>query len=531
MGVAGVFAAHRIATKYKSAKVIGFDIGRPPQKRRRRLFGWLGALPSSDGKVFLKDIDKVSEIVGIRKTKVAYNQFSKILSNVGDFKITKDRPPNKMIEKKFIKQGYSISLNDYIQMYPADIHALSKYVSSTIELNKNITFKFDNEVLQVFKNKKHFLLQTEQKEEFQCNKLIIAVGRSGWRWANDLYTKFGIIENNDISRFGIRIEMSSSHLKEFNKSNCSIIGNDVEIGPLSWFGTVIPEDHTDMAISAFRSNEGRWKSDKVSFNLIGSRFFPGKGFEQTDCIGNLTFVLANDRIIKERVSSIMTGRSKISIIPEYNWLKDSITNLGVLIPEILTKGYFHAPTIIPMAPKINLGDNLSSEIDGLFVAGESGGIHGILSAALSGIVVADSACKMIPIIIEKYMPNIKPTNTNASEQSSTNFPILDDTKEGGSSKYGLSKFDYDLFKEEDNTVEKVIRVKRVALPNDGERWKFFVDSKVVLVIEGSKFNKKERNFLRSIDGTLWLLSWAKAGISSFNALKKDLKKKLKLAKA
>lgn len=135
-------------------------------------------------------------------------------------------------------------------------------------------------------------------------------------------------------------------------------------------------------------------------------------------------------------------------------------------------------------------------------------------------------------IMECNMSNIKPTNTNSLEQgSSTNFPILDDTKEGGSSKYGLSKFDYDLFKEEDNTVEKVIRVKRVALPNDGERWKFFVDSKVVLIIEGSKFNKKERNFLRSIDGTIWLLSWAKAGITSFNVLKKDLKKKLKLAKA
>lgn len=393
MGVAGVFATHRIATKYKGMRVITFDIGRPPRKRRQRLFGWLGCLPSGDGKLFLNDLNKVSELVGTRKTRTAYNQFSKVLSSIGDFKVIKDRSPNKIIEKNLNKHGYSILLNDYVQMYPADIHALSKYMSGVIEPNKNITFKFDNEVLQIFRNKKFFTLQTEQKEEFQCKKLIIAVGRGGWRWANDLYSKFGIIENNDIAKFGIRIEVSSSHMKEFHKSCCSITGNDLEIGPFSWFGTVIPEDHTDMAITSFRSNEGRWRSDKVSFNLIGNRSFPGQGFEQTDRIGNLTFVLANDRIIKERISSILTGKSKISIIPEYEWLKGSIANLGSIIPEILTKGYFHAPCIIPAASKINLGDNLSSEIEGMFVVGESAGIRGILGAAVSGIVAADSVCR------------------------------------------------------------------------------------------------------------------------------------------
>jgi hypothetical protein len=392
-GVAGAFAIHRISTKYKNTKVIAFDIGRPPRKRRQQIFGWLGSLPSSDGKLFLQDINKVSNLIGMRKTKAAYNQFSKVLAEVNDFKVVKDRGPNKVTEKNFNKLGYSVILNDYIQMYPSDIHTLSKQMSNIIETNSNITFKFDNEVLQVFKTKKYFTLQTEHKEEYQCKKLIIAVGRGGWRWANDLYAKFGIISDNDTARFGIRAEMNSSHLKDFHKSTCSIISDNLEIGPLSWNGTVIPEDHTDMAISAFRSNEGRWRTDKVSFNIIGNRPFPGTGFQQTDRIGKLTFVLANDRIIKERISSILTGKSKISIIPEYGWLKDALMEIGSLIPEILTKGYYHSPTILPLAPRINIGDDLSSEIDGMFVTGESAGIIGICAAAVSGIVAADSACK------------------------------------------------------------------------------------------------------------------------------------------
>lgn len=391
-GVAGAFATLKMAKDHKNVKTILFDLGRPPMKRRRQLEGWLGCLPNSDGKLYLNDLNKVNDLVGLRKGKAAYNWFSKILSNVDDFKVTKDRAPNVSVEKRLKKIGYDISLNDYIQIYPKDIHSLSKYMSESIE-GKNVTYSFDNEVKQIHKEKNIFVVTTES-QQYRCKKLIIAVGRSGWRWAKDLYSFFGIVENNDIAKFGIRIELNAPVMKEFNRSNCSMVkGDDIEISPLSWYGTVIPEDHIDLAISAFRSNENRWKSDKVSFNLIGNRPFPTAGFEQTDRIGKLTFVLANDRIVKEKISHILTGKSKISIIPEYDWLKDVLSELSQAIPEISTKAYYHVPTILPMAPKINIGSNLESEVPGMFVVGESAGIHGILSAATMGIIAADNVCK------------------------------------------------------------------------------------------------------------------------------------------
>jgi len=392
-GVAGSFAALRLAQEHKNVKTILFDLGRPPMKRRRQLEGWLGCLPNSDGKLYINDLTNVSKLVGVRKSKAAYNYFNKILSNIDVFKLIKDKSPSITFNKRLKKNGYSMILNDHYQVYPRDIHALSKYMTDIVEQDKNLTYAFDMEVDQIRKDKSMFVVSTEEAE-FRCKKIIFAVGRSGWRWAKELYTNFGIIDSNDVARFGIRAEMSSGILKDLNKSACTITKNDeLTIGPFNWNGTVIPEDHIDMAISAFRSNENRWKTDKVSFTIIGNRAYPNNGFEQTDRLGRLTFVLANDRIIKERISTIMTGKSKISIIPEYEWLKETITELSNIIPEISTKAYFHVPTITPMAPKINIGTNLETEVDGFFVVGESAGIHGILSAATTGIVAADMVCK------------------------------------------------------------------------------------------------------------------------------------------
>lgn len=392
-GVAGAFATLKLAKDHKSTKTIVFDLGRPPMKRRRQLEGWLGCLPNSDGKLYQTDIGKVAQITGLRRAKSANTWFKHVIEQVDNYKIIKDRSPSAAMEKKVNKLGYQIYLNDHVQIYPKEIHALSKFMAETIEKNKNISFSFDNEVLRIAKQKNVFIITTEN-QEYRCKKIIVAVGRSGWRWAKSLFSGFGIVDNNDTARFGIRIETNSSVMKEFNRSNCTMIkGDEIEIGPLSWYGTVIPEDHVDLAISAFRSNENRWKSDKVSFSLIGNRPFPNAGFEETDRMGKLAFVLANDRVIKERISSILTSKSRISAIKEYNWLGPVIEELATAIPELMSKGYFHVPTILPSAPRINIGDNLETEIDGMFVAGESAGVHGILAAGIMGIAAADAVCK------------------------------------------------------------------------------------------------------------------------------------------
>lgn len=103
--------------------------------------------------------------------------------------------------------------------------------------------------------------------------------------------------------------------------------------------------------------------------------------------------------------------------------------------------------------------------------------------------------------------------------------ITEEMKEN-SSKYNLNRFDYDLHREENNKIEKVLRVKRITSPNKTERWKIFEDTKIMYVLEGNKLNNKEKEYLRTAEGFNFLLSQYKLGISSFTTLRNELKKKI-----
>lgn len=104
-------------------------------------------------------------------------------------------------------------------------------------------------------------------------------------------------------------------------------------------------------------------------------------------------------------------------------------------------------------------------------------------------------------------------------------PMTEEIKDH-SNRYNLSKFEFDLYHEEDDIAEKVIRVKRVSMPNKGEKWKIMVDNKLIFTIESSKISKKEREFLQTVEGFNFILSQAKADIKSLNGFKTELKKVL-----
>lgn len=107
--------------------------------------------------------------------------------------------------------------------------------------------------------------------------------------------------------------------------------------------------------------------------------------------------------------------------------------------------------------------------------------------------------------------------------------ILSDSYEG--KDYGgkgiLGGHQHEFYKEDDNKVEMCVRVKKTVLPNKNERWKIFIDNKIVFILDGSKLSKKERNYLGTANGFNFLIGQFRQEMKSFNKLRIALKKHLK----
>lgn len=95
-------------------------------------------------------------------------------------------------------------------------------------------------------------------------------------------------------------------------------------------------------------------------------------------------------------------------------------------------------------------------------------------------------------------------------------------------KTNASKFESDLYREDEDVPGKSIRVKRIYMPNKSEKWKVFEDTKVIFVLDGESLSKKERSFLKTVSGMNFLISQFKNAIPSISHLKKEIKKQLTL---
>jgi hypothetical protein len=101
--------------------------------------------------------------------------------------------------------------------------------------------------------------------------------------------------------------------------------------------------------------------------------------------------------------------------------------------------------------------------------------------------------------------------------------FLDEEKNESKSFY-LLRADNELFNDDSYIAQKVINVKRVKLPKQGEDWEILEDNKIVLSLKGTRFTNSEREFLRTVDGMKFLMNQYKSGKKSVVKIKEELKK-------
>lgn len=92
--------------------------------------------------------------------------------------------------------------------------------------------------------------------------------------------------------------------------------------------------------------------------------------------------------------------------------------------------------------------------------------------------------------------------------------------ESASKKGSFLKQDTELFNDDDYIPGKSIQVKRISEPED---WKVLIDGKEHLILKGSRFTTKEREYLRTVNGILFIVSGVKKGWDSVSEFKRQMK--------
>jgi len=93
-----------------------------------------------------------------------------------------------------------------------------------------------------------------------------------------------------------------------------------------------------------------------------------------------------------------------------------------------------------------------------------------------------------------------------------------------SSKGTFLKQDSELFNDEDDIPGQVVMVKRITKPS--ENWQVYVDKKEYLLLRGTRFTSAEREFLRSVQGILFVIDGTKRGWKSVSEFKRQIQDKL-----
>jgi len=85
------------------------------------------------------------------------------------------------------------------------------------------------------------------------------------------------------------------------------------------------------------------------------------------------------------------------------------------------------------------------------------------------------------------------------------------------------RVDTELFKDEDYVAHNVVGVRLIDLPNGCNDWEITDKNHLVLTLKGIRFTNKEKEFLQSTDGILFIINGYKKGWKSISQFKREIK--------
>lgn len=435
-GPAGIFSALELLKGDKGLKILIIDKGKDidnrvcPMGREGEscdiLSGWGGAGAFSDGKLNLSPEvgGFLSRYIDLFTLQSLIEYVDKIYLNFGapDVIYGTDLEAIKEIERLASK-------NDLI-LVPSRIRHIGTDRCKDLlrrmrqHLNGKIDMSFESEVSEIIEKGKVVKgIRLNDGREFFSDFVIIAPGREGSRWLEDIAKGLGLTLLQNPVDIGVRVEIPASVFEDLTKVTyepklifySKRFDDKVRTFCVNPYGEVVKEFLKGVWTVNGHSYANR-KTANTNFALLVSTVFT-EPFNEPISYGMYIARLANflgDGVIVQRLGDLQSGRRStreriakgivqptlkdatpgdLSFVIPYRYLCDIIEMIEAL--DRIAPGVNSRHTLLYgvevkfYSMQLKLSNNLETEIRNLFAIGDGAGVsRGLVQASVSGIIAA-----------------------------------------------------------------------------------------------------------------------------------------------
>lgn len=269
-----------------------------------------------------------------------------------------------------------------------------------------------------------FKVVSDKGEEFYCNDLILAAGRSGSKWISSVCDGFGIKQKKNRVDIGVRVELPAEifkHITDDVYESKFVYQTDkyndlVRTFCMNPYGEVVAENTNGIVtVNGHSYADPALRTENTNFALLVSNTFT-EPFEDSNEYGESIARLSNmlgGGVLLQRFGDLVKGRRSSQRRMEKSFtrptLKATAGDLSLVIPkrqlddiiemiyalDKIAPGTANEDTLLYGVEvkfynmKVEVDDNLETKVKGLYALGDGSGVtHSLSQASASGVYVA-----------------------------------------------------------------------------------------------------------------------------------------------
>ena len=447
-GVGGVFLSYEMTKKKNKASVLVIDKGAPLKKRICPIHagkttqclkckpcaimnGYGGAGGLSDGKYNLTtqfggDLHKY---IGEKQAMDLMWYVDGVLCDMGGADAKLYSTADSQLRTKCLQHDLHL-LDAQVRHLGTDTNVkildnIYSYVKDRIDM------QFYTAVEDVERNEDGTFTVRTQNEEYQCNDLVLATGRSGSDWISSICDKFQLKQEKNRVDLGVRVELPADVFKHITDQvyeskivyQTSQYNDLVRTFCMNPYGEVVSENTNGIVtVNGHSYSNPELHTENTNFALLVSNHFTSP-FQDSNEYGEAIASLSNmlgGGVLMQRFGDLVKGRRSSSRRMEKCFTRPTLQatpgDLSLVIPkrqlddiiemiyalDEIAPGPANEDTLLYGVEvkfynsRVDVNANLQTKIPNLYAIGDGAGVtHSLSQASASGVYVAR-------LLAEKY---------------------------------------------------------------------------------------------------------------------------------